>query len=157
MTDQYVSAKEYQALKSTYEGTLAELRRLLLASRELQQKSYDEGREDARREWLREGSRVEQGDGLAHLTLPGNGGAIQFHVIGPMGARPLTGGMLSPDADFLLRIWGPPDDRSPYGVSEQGGGNATDFSMSFDLTPQGIVIHRMDMTGVRTRWDLADA
>ena len=34
---------------------------------------------------------------------------------------------------------------------------ATDFSMSFDLTPAGIVIHRMDTVGVRSRWDRADA
>lgn len=152
---QYVAADEYQALKRDHAKLLDEHRRLVEASRDLQQKSYNEGREDARREYMRHGSRVEEGDGLAHLTLPDNGGAIQFHVVGPMGTRPLTGGLLSPDADFSLRIWGPPDDHGSYGVHEQGGGNLTDFAMSFDLTPQGLVIHRMDTVGVRMQWDQA--
>lgn len=149
----FIPADEYDTLKREHEKLKSAHTRLLRASNDLQQKSYTEGREDARREYLRQSSRVGQGDGLAHLTLPDNGGAIQFHVVGPMGTRPLTGGILSPDPDFSLRIWGPPDEHGSYGIHEQGGGNLTDFSMSFDLTPQGIVIHRMDTVGIRMQWD----
>lgn len=153
MTDKFVNADEYDALRREHTELKQANQRLVRAARDLQTKSYEEGRDDARREHLRAGSRVEQGDGIAGLTLPDNGGAIQFHVVGPMSAKPLTGGLLSPDPDFLLRIWGPPDESGSYGVHEQGGGNLTDFSMSFDLTPEGLVIYRMDVAGVRSRWD----
>lgn len=155
MTDaiEVVPASAFRELKAEHD----ELRRahdlLLKATREVQHKSYDDGREDARREQLRTRSIVQQGDGLAHLTLPSNGGAIQFHVVGMMGPRPITGGQLSKDPDYSLRIWGPPDASGSFGVHEQGGGNLTDFSMGFDLTPAGIVIHQMDVTGIRAQWD----
>lgn len=150
---QYVDATEYQRLKREHEKLKDEHARLYRATSDIQRKSYDEGREDTRREHMSSGSVVQMGDGLAHLALPDNGGAIQFHVVRALGARPLIGGILTPNPDFSLRIWGPPDESGSYGVHEQGGGNLTDFSMSFDLTPQGIVIHRMDVTGLRTQWD----
>lgn len=152
-TEQFVPAADYQSLAREHEKLKAAHTALHRATSDIQRKSFEGGREAARREYLREGSRVEQGDGLAHLTLPDNGGAIQFHVVAPMIPKPLTGGILSPEPDFSLRIWGPPDEGGSYGIHEQGGGNLTDFSMMFDLTPSGIVIYRMDMGGVRTKWD----
>lgn len=152
-TEQFIRADEFHELQREHAALKEEHRRLHLAARAVQMKSYDEGREAERREHVRRASRVEQGEGLAHLALPDNGGAIQFHVIGAHGPRPLTGGMLTPNPDLSLRIWGPPDEGGSYGVHEQGGGNLTDFSMTFDLTPAGIVVHRMDVVGVRTRWD----
>lgn len=148
----FVDAAVYAELRREHDKLRAEHTRLYRATADIQRKSYEEGRDDARREYLRLGSRVEQGDGLAHLELPNNGGSIQFHVVGPMLPRPLVGGILSPDADFSLRIWGPPDERGHFGVHEQGGGNMTDFSMSFDLGVDGMTIHRMDVTGLRTKW-----
>lgn len=153
MTDQFVSADEYNALKREHDALREKYARLHHASAEVQAKSYEEGRDDARRELMRVGSCVQQGDGLAHLALPDDGGAVQFHVVGPTGARPISGGMLTPSPDFSLRIWGPPDEGGSYGVHEQGGGNLTDFSMTFDLTSSGILIYQMDAVGVRTRWD----
>lgn len=154
--EQFVRAAEYIALKLEHKKLEERHERLTRAASEIQAKSYQEGREDARREWLSSRSQVQQGNGIAHLQLPDNGGAIQFHTVTGQGRRPLIGGILTSAADFSLRIWGPPDESGAYGVHEQGGGNATDFSMSFDLTPNGIVIHRMETVGVRTRWDRAD-
>lgn len=152
-TEQFIRADEFHELQREH-AALKELHaRLHKATSEVQMKSYNEGREDARREYVRLGSLVEQGDGLAHLTLPDKGGAIQFAIVGAHGPRPITGGVLTPDPDLSLRIWGPPDEDGSYGVHEQGGGNLTDFSMTFDLTPAGMVIHSMDVRGVRTRWD----
>ena len=153
MSEQFVQASVHVELQRAYDKLQEDHTRLAKAAREVQSKAYAEGRDDARREYLRLRSDVGQGDGLAHLTLPDNGGAIQFHAVGPMGTRPLTGGILSKDPDFLLRIWGPPDETGSYGVHEQGGGNLTDFSMAFDLTPDGLVVHRMEHVGVRTKWD----
>lgn len=155
--EQFVRADEYLELKRKHAKLEEAHNRLHRASSEIQTKSYQEGRADARREWMRSGSQVHHGDGIAHLTLPDNGGAIQFHVVTEQGRRPLVGGILTPSPDFSLRIWGPPDESGSYGIHEQGGGNLTDFSMSFDLTPAGIVIHRMETAGVRTQWDRADA
>lgn len=152
---EFVPAEDFRALQREHQKLLERHRATDAAARDLQHKSYEEGREDARREYLRSRSASapsDFGDGIAHLTLPDNRGCIQFHVVGPLGPRPITGGILSPDADYSLRIWGPPSEDGSYGVHEQGGGNLTDFSMSFDLTPEGIVIHRMDSVGVRSRW-----
>ncbi len=154
---QFVAADEYNALKREHAKLKAEHIALYRATADTQRKSYEEGREAARREYMRQGSRVEQTDALAHLLLPDNGGAIQFHVIGPTLPRPLTGGLLTPDPDLSLRIWGPPDEDGSYGIHEQGGGNITDFSMMFNLTADGIVIHRMETVGVRSRWDRTGA
>lgn len=151
--EQFVPAGEYQALKRELLKLKEEHARLHRATSEVQSKSYQDGRDDARREWMRLGSQVHQSDGIAHLTLPGNGGAIQFHTVTEQGPRPLVGGILTRSPDFLLRIWGPPDESGSYGIHEQGGGNLTDFTMSFDLTSGGIVIHRMETVGVRTQWD----
>lgn len=155
--ERFIDAAEYDRVKRELDKLRDEHRKLYQATADVERKSYEEGREDARREYLRSrsaSSPADFGDDIVHLTLPDNRGCIQFHVVGPLGARPLTGGILSPDADYSLRIWGPPSEGGGgYGVHEQGGGNLTDFSMSFDLTPEGIVIHRMDVTGLRTKYD----
>lgn len=155
MPEHLVTAEAYNELKREHARLKADYDRLFVASREIQTNGYEEGRRDARLEYLKTRSHLKQseGDGLAHLLLPDNGGAIQFHVIGPSGPRPLTGGILSPSPDYSMRIWGPPDKSGSYGIHEQGGGNLTDFSMLFDLTPNGLVIHRLEAAGVRTRWD----
>ncbi len=152
-TSQFVPAEDFDALKREHRKLQEAHVSLHRATVDVQRKSYEEGRDAARRDYLRGGSRVDLKDGLAHLTLPDNGGAIQFHVVGASGPRPLTGGLLSPSPDLLLRIWGPPSKDGSYGIHEQGGGNVTDFSMMFNLTPDGIVVHRMETVGVRSRWD----
>jgi hypothetical protein len=153
MTVSYVPAADFESLKREHEALKATHARTEQSAHAIRDKAYAEGRDDARREALRGGSRVEHGNGLAHLYLPDNGGCIQFHAVGPSGPRPLTGGLLTPAPDFSLRIWGPPDPSGRYGIHEQGGDNITDFSMQFDLTPAGMVIHRMGVKGVRTRYD----
>lgn len=153
MAEEFVSAKDHRALEREHRELVAEHKRLRRAAREIQSKAYAEGRDTGRRENLRAGTKIDHGDDVAHLVLPDNGGAVQFHVIGPTPPKPLTGGILSPQPMLSLRIWGPPDDDGSYGIHEQGGGNLTDFAMLFDLTSDGIRIHRMDVTGVRTRWD----
>ena len=150
---QFVAADDYHKLQREHAQLKTAHRDLHRATADVQRKSFEEGREAARREYMRQHSRAEQGDGLAHLLLPDNGGAIQFHVVNTNLPRPLTGGILSPDPDLSLRIWGPPSEDGTYGIHEQGGGNITDFSMLFNLTPDGIVVHRMESVGVRSKWD----
>lgn len=151
-TERYVPASDFDELQRKYNKLKEDHRAAMNATRDIQAKSYEEGRDASRRESLRSRSMVGYSDGHASLMLPDNGGAIQFHTI-TSSRRPLYGGVLTKDADFLLRIWGPPDEGGSYGIHSQGGGNITDFSMSFDLTSTGIVIHRMDTTGLRPQWD----
>jgi hypothetical protein len=151
IADQFVKAGDYAALLTEnvkLKGENAKLNRRLHI---IHDESYAQGQEYERREYLnaRVITKVSESVLLAHLTLPDNGGAIQFHPV-QRGRRPITGGLLSPDPQFLLRIWGPPSDS--YGVHEQGGGNLTDFSMTFDLTREGMIVHRMDHVGVRSKW-----
>lgn len=152
VTDQFVKAENYAALQHENVVLKDENVRLSERLRTIQDESYIQGREDEQREHLssRVVTKVSKTDSLAHLTLPDNGGAIQFHPIRASGPRPILGGLLTPAPQFLLRIWGPSDGGSGYGVHEQGGGNLTDFSMTFDLTRKGMIVHRMDHVGVRS-------
>jgi hypothetical protein len=153
---QFVDAEEFRALQREHAKLQESHTRLHRMTADVQRKSYDEGREDARREYTRTRSVVQSDAGIACLSLPDAGGMIQCFVVGAHGPRPLLGGLKTPSPDLVLRIWGPPDESGSYGVHEQGGGNLTDFSMSFDLTPAGIVVHQMDAVGVRSLWDRAD-